>query len=81
MGKLTMTDLKRLVNSLKAENTTLRKALEPFKRQADEWDVHEWMDDEVQIVCTLAAGQPTNITAGDFRRARTALSSKAGETE
>jgi len=68
------------IATLTARLDSMTKALEPFKRQADEWDVHDWMHDDVQIVCTLAAGQPTHITAGDFRRARAALNPK-GESK
>lgn len=49
----------------------LRKALEPFAKEADEW---EEMGDTRPVI-----GDDSPVTVGDLRRARSALASSAGE--
>lgn len=66
-----------------AENERLRKLLQPFATEAENW--HDSVPDDHRTLCTepnsttAHPGSEADFTVGDLRRARQALASTGGE--
>ncbi|WP_107327712.1 hypothetical protein [Agrobacterium pusense] len=79
----TVADRNSALNAVFAQNEALRKLLQPFAAEAENW--HDSVPDDHRTLCTepnsttAHPGSEADFTVGDLRRARTALASTGGK--